>query len=130
MTLNLDQVTHILRWLLNIGGPLGAWLVSHGMTPDQVTAFSTSLIAFLGAVLPLVSLIWGLFKHSDAGKLKTIAAMPDEAMSGVTVVVDKMKAPLSLVKAAIDPNKESIITTQVAAQEFAAHGLKAQKAGQ
>jgi hypothetical protein len=75
--LNLDQALSIVRWLLSLGGPLGAWLVAHGMSADQVNALSSALIALVGALPPLVSIIWSLARHSDAGKLKAASAMPE-----------------------------------------------------
>ena len=38
MNPNLNQILSIVRWLLSVGGPLGAYLVSRGVPADQVTA--------------------------------------------------------------------------------------------
>ena len=41
--LNLDQVLSIVRWLMSVGGPLGAYLVSRGVSADQVTVLQSDL---------------------------------------------------------------------------------------
>jgi len=77
MTPNIDQIISILRLLLGVSGPIGALLIARGMTADQVTAFSTSLLTLVGALPPIISAVWGMFAHSDTAKIAAVTAMPD-----------------------------------------------------
>lgn len=85
---NINQTASLIRWLMSISGPLGAWLVSHGMTADQLSAFSSALIGIIAASPPFISLIWGLYAHTRQAKIKAVAAMP-EVKQVVVVPVDQ-----------------------------------------
>ena len=85
MNMNIDQILSILRVLLSVGGPLGALLVARGMSADQVTALSTSLLAIVGAAPPLVAAVWGAFAHTDAAKVAAVEALPKDQIVGVVV---------------------------------------------
>jgi hypothetical protein len=78
---NLDQVLAIVRWLLSVGGPLGAYLVSRGIPAEQVTGLQEALIALLGTVPPIATFIWTLFAHTDTAKVISASTIP-----GTTVV--------------------------------------------
>ena len=77
MNPNQEQWLSLIRLLLGVGGPVSAWLISRGIPADQVTALSTSIIAVVGALPPLISFVWGMLAHTDANAIKVVTAMPD-----------------------------------------------------
>jgi|ERR1039458_962166 hypothetical protein len=83
--MNLDQLMMVLRWTLSAGGPLAALLIARGQTPDQVTALSTSVLAVVGALPPVVAFVWGLFAHTNAAKVAAVNNMPKGQVLGVVV---------------------------------------------
>jgi hypothetical protein len=85
MTPNNDQLLMMLRWVLSVGGPVGALLVSHGMSADQVTALTTWLLTGLTVIPPAVAFVWGLFAHTHAAAIATVNAMPKDQVLGVVV---------------------------------------------
>lgn len=74
--MNLDQILSIVRWALSVGGPLGALLLSHGVSASDLTLLQGSIIAIIGAAPPVISFVWGLVAHTDSAKLASVAAMP------------------------------------------------------
>ena len=104
--MNQDQVLMMLRVLLSAGGPLGAMLVARGMTADQVTALSTSLITICGALPPIISLFWGWFVHTDAAKVAAVNALPKSQVLGVVVAKTATNGVLA---AAQNPAMPSVV---------------------
>jgi len=87
MNPNIEQYLMIVRWLLSVGGPLGAYLVSRGIPADQVTVLQGSVIAILGAAPPLVTLVWGLFAHTEAKAVAVVDAIAKDPTSPVKAVI-------------------------------------------
>ena len=105
MTPNLDQILSVIRWLLSVGGPLGALLIARGQTPEQVTAVSTAVLALVGALPPIISFVWGMFAHTDSAKLAAVEAMP-----AVTKITVTPTAPDAVAQAAADPSRPKVST--------------------
>ena len=108
MTPNIDQVLMILRVLLSVGGPVGALLVARGMTADQVTALSTSVLAIVGALPPIISLVWGMFAHTEAAKVAAVNALPKDQVIGVVVAKTASDGVLA---AAQNPAMTNVVMT-------------------
>lgn len=103
--MNSDQVVMIIRWLLSVGGPVGAYLVSRGYPADQITGLQTAIISLCGAVPPLVSFIWGYFSHTDSANIKKVEANP-----GVAQIIIKPTATNGTAAAAADPARPKVVT--------------------
>jgi hypothetical protein len=103
--MNLDQVLSLLRVLLSVGGPVGALLVARGMSADQVTALSTSIITICGALPPVIAAVWGAFAHTDSAKMSAVAALP-----GVAQIIVKTSATDGVAAAAADPTQTKIVS--------------------
>jgi hypothetical protein len=104
--MNLDQILSILRVVLSVGGPVGALLVARGMSADQVTALSTSIITICGALPPIIAAVWGAFAHTDEAKVAAAAALP-----GVAAVVVKVSASDGVAAAAADPTQPKVVSS-------------------
>ena len=83
--MNLDQVLSLLRVLLSVGGPVGALLIARGMSAEQVTVLSTSIITICGALPPVVAAVWGALAHTDAAKVAAVNALPKDQVVGVVI---------------------------------------------
>ena len=103
MNPNLDQVLSIIRWLLSVGGPVGAYLVSRKIPADQVSALQTAVVTVIGALPPIASFIWGLVAHTDTAKLKSVEAMPN-----VAKIVAKPGATDGVAAALADPARPKV----------------------
>jgi hypothetical protein len=103
--MNLDQVLSLLRVLLSVGGPVGALLVARGMSAEDVTVLSTSIITICGAVPPVVAAVWGAFAHTNASKIASVTALP-----GVAAVVVKLSADDGVAAAAADPTQPKVLS--------------------
>ena len=68
--MNSDQLLSLLRTLLQIAGTA---LVSHGTL--GITGAMWEQIS--GAVIMIAPMIWGMYAHTDAAKIASVAAMPD-----------------------------------------------------
>jgi hypothetical protein len=101
--MNADQVAMAIRWLLSVGGPIGAFLVSHGMKSEDVTALGAALVGLVGALPPVISFIWGWYKHSIEGRLQTAKNIP-----GVKKIVVGPEAPSPVTAAALDPSDPKV----------------------
>ncbi len=66
--MNPDQWLSLLRTLLKIGG---MFLVSKGVLTD------VDWTTISGAVIMLAPVGWDIYVHSKAGKLASVAAMPE-----------------------------------------------------
>lgn len=71
--MNSDQIASLIRWLMT---GVGTYLIAHGMSQGDVANLTNWLIMGAGVLPVLISVIWGLFKHTDASKVKAVAAMP------------------------------------------------------
>jgi hypothetical protein len=105
MTPNVDQILSIVRWLLSVGGPLGALLVARGMPAGDVTALQGSIIAVIGAAPPVISFVWGLFAHTNSSKIAAVAAMPD-----VEKIVVQPQATDGVGAALADPTQTKVVS--------------------
>ena len=116
--MNLDQILSILRVLLSVGGPVGALLVARGMSADQVTALSTSVITICGALPPVVAAVWGAFAHTAAAKVAAVEAMPPDQVVGVVVAKTATDGVLAAAQNPAMP--KAIMTTPAIAAAIAA----------
>jgi hypothetical protein len=103
---NAEQIQSLIRLLLGAGGPLAAMLISKGVAGDTVNQIETLALAI---VPPLVSLIWGLIRHSDAGTAKAASQLP-----GVKVVVDPAAAAAAVVAVAKSDNAPDVVIAKAA----------------
>jgi hypothetical protein len=118
--MNYEQMLSLLRLLLGIGGPVGALLVARGMTQDQVTALSTSLLTIAAALPPIISFGLSLVRHSDAGEIKAVTAMP-----AVSAIVVKANATDGVAAAVADSAQPKVIgITPALIAEFKTTGVK------
>ena len=92
---NTDQVLSLVRALLVIAG---TFLTTKGLvsTADWTT--------YTGAILMVVPPIWGMFAHTDAAHIASVAAMP-----GATIRVDQAVATGALALAAADPTQTKVV---------------------
>lgn len=96
--MNIEQILSIVRWLLSVGGPIGAYLISRGIPAEQVTILQTAIIAIIGALPPIVAFVWGLFSRTDKATIKSAAAI-----AGTTVVTTEELANAT-------PNQPNIVS--------------------
>lgn len=101
MQFNVDQIQSFIRWALSLSGPVGAYLISRGMTPEALDSVTTAIISIVGVIPPAIALIWGIKAHTDAAKLRSVESMPD--VKSIVSIVNP--DPNSAVAAAIDNPK-------------------------
>ena len=106
MSPNIDQILSVVRWLLSVGGPLGALLIARGMPVGEVTALQGSIIALVGALPPIVSFVWGMFAHTDSAKIVAAAAISPEAK---TIAFAGVSDSTKLAAVAAMPDVEKIV---------------------
>ena len=70
--MNSDQLMSLLRTVLQIAGTA---LVAHGTL--GITGAMWEQIS--GAVVMIAPVIWGIYAHTDAAKIASVASMPDVA---------------------------------------------------
>lgn len=104
-----DQAKGILRVVLGwAGGLLLGWLVAHGATQADAASAVTGAInavmdaiptitALVSAIVTIWPIIWSAARHTEAGNAIAAADTP-----GVTVQVDPMAAPRSVLNVARD----------------------------
>lgn len=71
--MNSDMIASLIRWLMSA---VGGYLIAHGMSQGDVTGLTNWLIMGAGVLPVLISVIWGLFKHTNASTVKAAAAIP------------------------------------------------------
>lgn len=71
--MNTDQIASFIRWGM---GALSGYLLAKGLSQAQLADLTNWLIMGVSVLPGVISVIWGLIKHSDAGKVKAAAAMP------------------------------------------------------
>jgi len=67
----------MVRLLLAISGPIGAWLVAHGISAENLTTVVEAIIVIVGLIPTIGALVWGVHAHTDNSKLEAVEAMPD-----------------------------------------------------
>lgn len=79
---NTEQLKSIVRWLITaFGGGIAGWLAHRGfITTDQVMGILNSE-TFIGLVVSAISLVWGLFTHTQVNTIAAANAIP--AVRGV-----------------------------------------------
>ena len=77
---NTEQIKSMVRSLLAwIGGILSTWgVIKNWGAAEQVTNFFSSEL-MLGAVMWLISFIWGLMNHKEANAVAVVNALPQVA---------------------------------------------------
>jgi hypothetical protein len=105
---NNDQIMMFIRWLLSVGGPLGALLVARGMSADQVNDLSTWLLTGFAVIPPAASFVWGMFAHTNAAKVAAVNAMPKDQILGVVVAPTASNGVLA---ASRDPAMSKVMMT-------------------
>lgn len=99
-----DQWMSIIRWVLTL---VGGILVGRGlMEAPAVAKLSDAIInaipvisAFIAGITPLVSLVWGIIKHSQASKVADAKALPPAAKVEVAQTLpslDKLEVAATL----------------------------------
>ena len=90
---NNDQLLSMLRWLFTISGPIGAYLVSKGISPENLTELVNAIIVIGGAIPPIISFIWGIKAHTDASKIASVEKMPEvRAKPGLVIALKEAAA--------------------------------------
>ena len=112
MNPSTDQIQSLVRLLLGAGGPLGAWLLSRGVSQDALGAYTSLAIAFVAAAPVIVSGVWGLMRHTDSGNLAAVEAIP--AVRQITVSPVASTANLAAVVA--DPSRDKVVSSVGAAK--------------
>lgn len=92
---NLEQVLSALRKLLAAGGPLSAVLIMQGIPPEKVNAWMEIAMLLLGIVPLLVSIVWGMFTHTDRATIAAVQKNPE--VSRITVKDDATGAAANAV---------------------------------
>jgi hypothetical protein len=110
--MNIDQILSLIRWFLSVGGPVTAILLSRGMTHEQIDALQTAVLAIVGSLPPLISVVWSMFSHTENAKLKSVEAMPE--VKNITIEMpSKMEtittAQTAGISAAIDPERPKVV---------------------
>lgn len=97
---NLDQILSLVRAILVI---LGSVLVTKGFPQSNWEAIA-------GVVVMLVPVVWSMFVHTDAQKLKAVEKLPDVAK----IVPVSIPDPNSAVAAAVeDPARVKVAAPSV-----------------
>ncbi len=78
--MNEEQVKAAVRWIVStFGAAIAGFFAGKGwFTVDQVMGFLNSG-TFIGAVVSLAGLVWGMFVHTKANAVATVDAMPEVA---------------------------------------------------
>ena len=98
MTPNSDQLLSLLRTLLQIAGTA---IVAHGTLGINGAMWEQ----ISGGVLMLAPVIWGMFAHTDAAKIASVAAMPD-----VEKIVVQPLASDGVGAALADPTQTKVVS--------------------
>ena len=134
-----DQWMSIVRWVLTL---VGGILVGRGlMEAPAVAKLSDAIIsaipvisAFVAGITPLVSLVWGIIKHSQASKVADAKALPPveksevadtmtdsaklrmvEAMPDIKAIVAKPTATDGVAAAVKDSSRPKVVSAPLAA---------------
>lgn len=117
-----DQWMAIVRWVLTL---IGGMLVGRGLMQapsvakltDEVINAIPVISAFIAGITPLVTLVWGIIKHSDASKVTDAKALPPaEKLQVAETLPDGAK--LRMVEAM--PDVRSIVAKSTATDGVAA----------
>ena len=98
MTPNTEQLMSLLRAVLQI---MGTALVAHGTLGINAALWEQ----ISGGVLMLAPVIWGMFAHTDAAKIASVAAMPD-----VEKIVVQPLASDGVGAALADPTQTKVVS--------------------
>ena len=102
-----DQIQSLIRGLLAAGGPAGAWLLSRGVSQDALGAYTNLVVALLGAVPFITSIVWGLMRHTDSGNLAAVEAIP--AVRQITV--SPVAATPNIAAVVADPERAKVVSS-------------------
>jgi len=83
--MNQSQVASAIRWLVTaFGAVIAGWIAGKGWASanDVLGVLSSdTFIQGIGAVIALVSLVWGLFRHTEANQVAAVNKM--DTVAGV-----------------------------------------------
>lgn len=96
--MNQDQVFSLLRTVLQIAGTA---IVAHGTLGINGAMWEQ----LSGGILMLAPVIWSMWVHTDASKIKAVTAMP-----GVAQIIVKTSAGDGAAAAAADPAQPKVIS--------------------
>lgn len=76
--MNTEQVKSGVRWLIaTFGGTVAGWAAAKGfMSAEEIMAILTGE-SFMGVVIAVAGLVWGLFTHTKANTVAVVDAMPE-----------------------------------------------------
>lgn len=90
----------IIRILFAAGGPIGAWLLVHGLKPGDLD----TLQAFLIGGVPVLMMAWSWWSNRQGAQVARVEAMPGVKQ----VAVDPVKANATLLSIARDDSRPKV----------------------
>lgn len=113
--MNTEQVKSSVRWLIaTFGGVVAGWFAAKGwFTIDQVTSVLNSPTT-LSVIVTLVSLVWGLFTHTQTNAVAVVDTLAKQPDSGVKAVVTD-PTPVGQALADAMPGNTTVVAGTVAA---------------
>jgi hypothetical protein len=83
--MNQSQVASTVRWVVTVfGAAIAAWIAGKGWASanDVLGVLSSdTFIQGVGALIAVVSLVWGLFRHTEANQVAAVNKM--DTVAGV-----------------------------------------------
>lgn len=78
--MNQEQMKSGVRWVIaTFGGTVAGWAAAKGfMSAEEIMAILTGE-SFMGVVIAVAGLVWGLFTHTKANTVAVVDAMPEVA---------------------------------------------------